>query len=249
MLDTEKIVDTSMSPLRNILNLPFTIFFFFISLGALIVNLFISRKYFLRLQQAAEESDFRDRCAALNTYIVPGNKVLDVGCGTGQFGKAMKDFFDVKVSGIDVVDYKKTSIAVTLYDGKKIPYPDGSFDLVVLAYMLHHVRHQELILLEALRVSKCHVVIFEDVYYSPWQWLFVIWNDFYTNILFGVVRILKKQASKGILSIPMPLTFRSERGWKKLFALYPVNLKQVLVNHSVHKPHSKIVFVLEKTFS
>lgn len=238
-----------MSPLRNILNLPFTIVFFLISLGALIVNLFIPKKHFIRLQQRAEESDYRDRCAALKTFITPSQKVLDVGCGTGQFGKAMQDFFDVEVFGIDVVDYKKTPIKITLYDGQIIPYPDHYFDLVVLAYMLHHVRRQKNIIHEALRVSKSRVVIFEDVYYSPWQWLFVIWNDFYTNILFGMVRVFKKQANSGILSIPMPLTFRSEQGWKKLFADYPVNVVQVLVNHSAHKPHSKIVFVLEKIIS
>jgi SAM-dependent methyltransferase len=234
-----------MSLLRNILNLPFAIIFFFVSLGALVVNLFIPKKQFARLQSRAEENEFRERASAIKPFIRKGQKVLDVGCGSGQFGKALQDFFDVKVSGIDVVDYKNAPIPVALYDGKKIPHPDRSFDLVVLAFMLHHVRHQEEILAEALRVSRGHVIIFEDVYYSPWQWLFVIWNDVYTNILFGAVRVLKGQAGKGLLAIPMPLTFRSVNGWKKVFARYPVNVVQVAVRHAPHKPHSKAVFALE----
>lgn len=234
-----------MSLIRNILNLPFAIIFFFVSLGALIVNLFIPRKHFIRLQQRAEENEFRERCAAIKPFIHKGQTVLDVGCGSGQFGKAMQEFFDVKVSGIDVVDYKNAPIPLALYDGKAIPHQDRSFDLVVLAFMLHHVRHQEALLAEAIRVSRGHVIVFEDVYYSPWQWLFVIWNDFYTNILFGAVRVAKGQAGKGLLAIPMPLTFRSVRGWKKAFARHPVNVVQVAVRHAKHKPHSKAVFALE----
>jgi len=103
------------------------------------------------------------------------------------------------------------------------------------------------VLAEAVRCSKGRVIIFEDVYFSPWQWLFVVWNDFYTNILFGAVRVMKGEAGKGLLSIPMPLTFRSVKGWQKLFKTYPVTVKDISIRHAKHKPHSKAVFCLEVT--
>jgi len=234
-----------MSPLRNILNLPFAVIFFFISLIALPVNIFIPKKKFREIQRKAQESEIRDRLKTIEGLVKPGEKVLDVGCGNGHFGHALGDRFEAKVSGVDVVDYKDAEIPVKFYDGQKIPHKDGAFDVVILAFMLHHVKHQEELLAEAVRCSKGKVIIFEDVYFSPWQWAFVVWNDFYTNILFGTVRVLKGEAGKGLLSIPMPVKFRSVKGWRQLFQNYPVQLSRTFVRHARHKPHSKCVFCLE----
>lgn len=234
-----------MSIIRNILNLPFAIIFFFISLLALVVNLFIPKKKFVEIQLKAQQNEINDRLTSIEPYIKKGDKVLDVGCGNGRFGKAVADHFGAKVSGVDVVDYAAPKIPVKLYDGHKIPHKDGAFDVIILAFMLHHVSHQEELLSEAVRVSDGNVLIFEDVYFSPWQRLFVIWNDFYTNILFGAVRVLKGEAGRGLLSIPMPLTFRSVKGWQALFARYPVAVTGLSIRHSRHKPHSKALFCLE----
>ena len=236
-----------MSLARNILNLPFTVLFFFISLLALMVNLFIPKKKFIEIQRGAQASETRDRLASIKGHVKKGDKVLDVGCGNGLFGKAVADEFGARVSGVDVADYKAAKIPIKIYDGHTIPHKDNAFDVVILAFMLHHVKHQEDILREAVRCSRGRVIIFEDVYFSPWQRLFVMWNDFYTNILFGAVRVIKGEAGKGLLSIPMPMTFKSVTGWKKAFRSYPVRLKDVAVRHAKHKPHSKAVFCLEVT--
>ena len=234
-----------MSTIRNILNLPFAVIFFFISLIALVVNLFIPKAKFVEIQRKAQSDEIVDRLKSVEGLIKKGDKVLDVGCGNGHFGKAIGDHFEAKVSGVDVVDYKDAEIPVKFYDGHKIPHKDGAFDVIILAFMLHHVKHQEELLAEAVRVSRGKVILFEDVYFSPWQWAFVVWNDFYTNILFGAVRVMKGEAGKGLLSIPMPLTFRSVTGWKKLFKTYPVTLERTTVRHAKHKPHSKCLFCLE----
>lgn len=234
-----------MSVFRNILNLPFAVVFFLISLIALFVNLFIPKKSFHDIQCKAQAGDIEDRLSQINGLIGNGDKVLDVGCGSGRFAKALGERFSAKVSGIDVVDYKGAEIQISLYDGKTIPHQDKEFDVIILAFVLHHVRHQRALLNEAVRCARKRIIIFEDVYFSPWQKLFVIWNDFYTNILFGAVRVWKGEAGRGLLSIPMPLTFRSVKGWKRLFTAYPVQLSRVVVRHSPHKPHSKAVFVLD----
>jgi len=234
-----------MTITRNILNLPFAILFFAISWLALIVNLFIPKKKFIEIQKKAQESEIRERIRTMAGLIEKGDKVLDVGCGNGHFGYAVGQRFKAKVSGVDVVDYKDAEIPHEIYNGQEIPHKDKAFDAVILAFMLHHVKHQKELLTEAIRVSKGKVIIFEDVYFSPWQYLFVIWNDFYTNILFGAVRVLKGEAGKGLLKIPMPLTFRSVKGWEALFASYGVEVTSIKVRHAKHKPHSKALFCLE----
>lgn len=234
-----------MNVFRNILNLPFAVIFFLVSLIALFANLFIPKKSFREIQRKAQERDIADRLSQIDGQIGAGDKVLDVGCGSGKFAKALGERFSAKVSGIDVVDYKGAEIQISLYDGKTIPHGDKEFDVIILAFVLHHVRHQRELLSEAVRCASKRIIIFEDVYFSPWQRLFVIWNDFYTNILFGAVRVWKGEAGKGLLSIPMPLTFRSVKGWKRLFGAYPVAVSRVIVRHSAHKPHSKAVFVLD----
>lgn len=234
-----------MTLTRNILNLPFAILFFAISLIALVVNLFIPAGKFIKIQRKAQENEIRERLKVMTGLIKKGDKVLDVGCGNGHFGHSVAALFKAKVSGVDVVDYKAAEIPVEFYDGKKIPHKDGAFDTVILAFMLHHVKNQEDILAEAIRVSKGKVIIFEDVYFSPWQYLFVIWNDFYTNILFGWIRVFKGEAGKGLLSIPMPLTFRSVKGWERLFAEFGARVALTKVRHARHKPHSKALFCLE----
>lgn len=234
-----------MSITRNILNLPFAIIFFVISLVALVVNLFIPKQTFIGIQRRAQENEIDQRLQFIKAFVKKGDTVLDVGCGNGKFGKSVADAFGAKVSGIDVVDYADAEIPVAFYDGHTIPHKDKAFDVVILAFMLHHVKHQEELLKEALRVSKDKVIIFEDVYFSPWQWLFVAWNDLYTNILFGAVRVIKGEAGKGLLSIPMPFAFRSVKGWNKVFAKYGARVVHTSIRHAKHKPHSKAVFCLE----
>lgn len=82
---------------------------------------------------------------------VPGEKMLDVGCGTGTLAIAIKRQVGVsEVHGIDasseMVEVAKEKAAkegsdidfqVALIEA--IPFPDASFDLVTSSLMLHHL--------------------------------------------------------------------------------------------------------------
>src|SRR5207237_7972238 len=61
-------------------------------------------------------------------------RVLDVGGGTGVMAEAIKQLFAVEVTSVDVEDRFLTSLTVATktFDGARLPFPDGSFDAVVL---------------------------------------------------------------------------------------------------------------------
>lgn len=68
--------------------------------------------------------------------------VLDVGGGTGIIAQAMKELFAIpRVVSVDVHDrfLGTLDIEARTYDGRRLPFEDGSFDCVVFSNVLHHV--------------------------------------------------------------------------------------------------------------
>ena len=58
---------------------------------------------------------------------------------------------------------------LTLYDGKRLPFEDDSFDAVLLMFVLHHAEDAGAVLREARRVSRDRVIVLEDVTTSWWD--------------------------------------------------------------------------------
>ena len=235
-----------MTLLRALIGVPFAVIFVALTPLIIVVNLLIPRQRYLRIQADGALSEIEGRLSQLDGHIHAGDSVLDVGCGAGRFGDAIAKRFSAKVAGVDVVDYVDAPIPVQIYDGDEIPFADDSFDVVVLAFMLHHVQDQDKLLKEAVRVSRDRVIVFEDAYHYGWQKPFVVWNDYYANLILGTIKVYRGAEGKGILSIPMPLTFRSVRGWADYFKQFQLDERQTLLRHSLHKPHTKVTFVLAK---
>jgi ubiquinone/menaquinone biosynthesis C-methylase UbiE len=98
-------------------------------------------------------------------HLEPGASVLDIGCGEGYVLDELAARGVTGVQGVDIVDIRRNKEhGFRLYDGQTLPFPDRSFDLVVLSFVLHHVPDdKKLVLLEeALRVSRAKVVVVED---------------------------------------------------------------------------------------
>lgn len=64
---------------------------------------------------------------------------------------------------LDVVKPAVQAVPVFVYPGDKIPFRDGSWDVVSMITMLHHVPQPQALVEEAVRVSKKYVLLTEDL--------------------------------------------------------------------------------------
>jgi len=88
---------------------------------------------------------------------LPKGRVLDLGCGSGDYAKRLKDTgFDVVAGDIDTVRFRyKDEIEFKHCDiTKEMPFPDGSFDYVVFMEVVEHLRNPYVVMPEINRIIK-----------------------------------------------------------------------------------------------
>ena len=89
-----------------------------------------------------------------------GVRILDVGCGDGSLSATLQSKRpDVAIRGIDVLPREKSYIPVEMFDGKRIPFGDNTFDAVMFSDVLHHTDDPAVVLREARRVAANWVMI------------------------------------------------------------------------------------------
>jgi ubiquinone/menaquinone biosynthesis C-methylase UbiE len=111
-------------------------------------------------------------------------KVLDAGCGTGQFGeKILKALPNAQVFGMDLVaamlqgganrwaSHRDTLMPVQ-GDSEHLPFADGSFDVVTCANSFHHYPDQQRAVTEMHRVLKPggRLMLVDGYRDAPWGW-------------------------------------------------------------------------------
>jgi len=88
----------------------------------------------------------------------PGARVLDVGCGVGQvvarLAEAGFEAHGVDVSEPNIERAKKFCPRCQLYDGRRLPFPDGHFASVGALNVLEHVDEPEGFIKELVRVTR-----------------------------------------------------------------------------------------------
>jgi SAM-dependent methyltransferase len=117
----------------------------------------------------------RAREAILYKPIMKRTKVLDFGCGDGFFAEVVFGKQAIEI-GLDVGDSRITTAAreavykeTRIYDGKKIPFGDDTFDLVVSNCVFEHLPDLEANLSEIWRILKKKGVLEITVMARPWE--------------------------------------------------------------------------------
>ncbi|MGO9388521.1 MAG: class I SAM-dependent methyltransferase [Methanobacterium sp.] len=88
------------------------------------------------------------------------NKLLDVGCGTGNLLSLITKKYEIQLSGVDlspnmlnIANEKLGEKAdLRLGDSENLPFKDESFDMVTCTDSFHHYPHPENVLAEIKRV-------------------------------------------------------------------------------------------------
>lgn len=155
-------------------------------------------------------------------FIPKNSKIIDIGTGSGQYSLMLKNAGHT-ITSVDIKDRTNTKfITPILYDGKKLPFEDNSFDVSLLITVLHHCPDPDIVFKEALRVSKKRIVILEDVYS----------NHLMKYLTWGMDRLVNLEF------FGHPHTNKSEEEWENLFEANGLTI--------IHKQKLKVLFIFSQ---
>jgi ubiquinone/menaquinone biosynthesis C-methylase UbiE len=108
---------------------------------------------------------YKQKIAGYITGMCEDNsKILDVGCDDGSLAvQIMKINPTLRMVGIDIQANRPAKIPRKIYNGRKIPYKNKSFDIAIAVDVLHHTKNIPELLKEMKRVSKKYIIIKDHV--------------------------------------------------------------------------------------
>ncbi|MBM3248714.1 MAG: methyltransferase domain-containing protein [Candidatus Omnitrophica bacterium] len=96
--------------------------------------------------------------AIVNIFAnLPKGKVLDLGCGNGDYAKRLKDLgFEVIASDMDLERFKYHNLIKFEASNldKPLPFPDNSFDYVLFLEVIEHLYNPDFVIEQVSRIIK-----------------------------------------------------------------------------------------------
>ena len=143
-----------------------------------------------RIHAPIYASRLRELVRRIVPHLHEGDRVLDVGCGFGALGRAIMDSDacprDCIVVGLEPVKREGSLIQVETYDGRTMPYDDRTFDVIILADVLHHEEDPHRLLAESARVAKRLLIIKDHKLDGPWAQQRIALIDWAANAPYNV---------------------------------------------------------------
>ena len=156
--------------------------------------------------------------AICSASIRPAEKWLDIGCGSRPYEKW---FPPSSYIGVDIEDSgRPVSMKAPdfFYDGKRLPFEDGSFNGVLCTQVLEHVRNSEVLLSEIFRVLKPGCVF---ILSAPFLWEeHEEPYDFFRFTSFGFRELLMRS---GFETVSVQKTSGSLEALAQLLSVFVVN--------------------------
>ena len=109
------------------------------------------------------------------TELLKGKDLLELGSGTGDQLQVLAKLCRSAV-GLDVAESGYSGVMsgnVRIYDGRKMPFPDRSFDVIFSSHVLEHLRDEEITYAEMRRVLRPGGIALHVVPTSHWR----LWNS------------------------------------------------------------------------
>ena len=124
------------------------------------------------------------------SLIPPGCKtVLDVGSGSGEVAAYLKELApSLSMTGVDVLVREQTAIPTKSFDGVTLPFPNKSFDVVLLIDVIHHSQKPNELLRDCARVAKRAVIIKDHLQKNRFDHYVLSVMDWAGNASHGVQR-------------------------------------------------------------
>jgi len=126
--------------------------------------------------------------AKLLAADIPENSsLLDIGCGDGTLSSLIQSAHpSVQIQGIEIAERPSCRIPCRVFDGKRIPFPDASFDVCMFVDVLHHTSQILEALAEAARVSRRFLLIKDHISESSLDFHTLCFMDWVGNRPHGV---------------------------------------------------------------
>jgi SAM-dependent methyltransferase len=168
------------------------------------------------------------RLALIRGYVpLEGRWILDVGCGIGTYVRRFRDFTP-HVYGIDVSlprlqEGSRSVPGLLAAKGERLPFADGSFDVVVFNEVIEHVQDDRQTIKDALRVLRDggQIVIYAPNRLYPFETHGVFWRGRYRFGNIPVVNYLPNGLRDRLVPHARAYT---ERTMRRLWEGRPVRL-------------------------
>jgi len=157
-----------------------------------------------RVLQAFLRRYAQAEAVAVAPFLI-GARVLDLGAGEGYVAEALRKRTGLWTCAVDVGSFRRACGPYVTYDGIRLPFGDAAFDTTLVLLVLHHCSKPETVLDEALRVTRCRLIVMESVYRTRGERFWLDWLDAWLNSY-------RHDGRMNILC-----SFRRPEEWQKLF--------------------------------